>query len=80
MLKAGAAVLARGVILRPTPLTVRDEEVPREGVRVRRVPALARKADGSFERWVGRRITVGRGEGSSGLGYDWAIPRVNGGV
>jgi hypothetical protein len=80
MLKAGAPVLAHGVILRPTPLTIRDEEVPREGVRVRRVPALARKADGSFERWIGRRITVGRGEGSSGLGYDWAIPRTNGGV
>jgi hypothetical protein len=71
-------VLARGVILRPTPLVIRDEEVPREGVRVRRVPALARNIDGSYERWIGRRVSVGRGEGSSGLGFDWAIPRTTG--
>jgi hypothetical protein len=75
MLKGGAPVLAVGNILCPTPLTIRDEELAREGVRVRRVPALARNADGSYERWIGRRVTVGRGEGSSGLGYDWAIPR-----
>ncbi|MEO9036742.1 MAG: hypothetical protein ABI442_14615, partial [Gemmatimonadaceae bacterium] len=80
MLKEGVPVLARGVIMRPTPLTIRNEEVVREGVRVRRVPALARKADGSYERWIGRRVSVGRGEGTSGLGYDWAIPRVNGGA
>jgi hypothetical protein len=79
MLKDGVPVQARGIILQPTPLTIRNEELAREGVRVRRVPALARKADGSVERWVGRRVTVGRGEGSSGLGYDWAIPRANGG-
>jgi hypothetical protein len=71
-------VLARGVILRPTPLVIRDEEVPREGVRVRRVPALARNADGSYVRWIGRRVSVGRGEGSSGFGFDWAIPRTAG--
>ena len=71
-------VLARGIILRPTPLVIRDEEVPREGVRVRRVPALARNIDGSYERWIGRRVSVGRGEGSSGLGFDWAIPRTTG--
>jgi len=71
-------VLARGVILRPTPLVIRDEEVPREGVRVRRVPALARNIGGSYERWIGRRVSVGRGEGSSGLGFDWAIPRTTG--
>jgi hypothetical protein len=75
MLKAGAPVLARGVVLRPTPLTIQDEELPREGVRVRRIPALARHADGRYERWIGRRVSIGRGEGSSGLGFDWAIPR-----
>jgi len=72
-------VLARGVILRPTPLVIRDEEVPREGVRVRRVPVLARNVDGTYERWIGRRVSVGRGEGSSGFGFDWAIPRTTGG-
>jgi hypothetical protein len=62
-----------GVLLRPVPLTIRDEEVPRAGVRVRRVPALARAADGRYLRWVGRRTSVGRGEGSSGLAYDSAL-------
>lgn len=75
MLEAGAPVLPRGLLLRPTPLTIQDEELAREGVRVRRVPALARHADGRYERWIGRRVSVGRGEGSSGLGFDWAIPR-----
>lgn len=75
MVKRGAPVLPLGVLLRPTPLTIRDEELAREGVRVRRVSALARGAGGEYLRWVGRRASVGRGEGSSGLGYDWAIPR-----
>jgi hypothetical protein len=75
MVKRGAPVLPRGVLLRPTPLTIRDEELAREGVRVRRVPALARDADGVYLRWIGRRVSVGRGEGSSGFGFDWAIPR-----
>lgn len=75
MLKAGAPVLARGALLQPTPLTIQDEEVPREGVRVRRIPVLARHADGSYERWIGRRVLVGRGEGSSGLMFDSAIRR-----
>jgi hypothetical protein len=75
MLKDDKPVLPRGVLLRPTPLTIQDEEVAREGVRVLRVPALARHADGRYERWIGRRVTVGRGEGSSGLQFDSAIPR-----
>ena len=75
MVKAGAPVLARGVLLRPTPFTIQDQEVPREGVRVRRIPVLARHADGSYERWIGRRVLVGRGEGSSGLLFDSAIRR-----
>jgi hypothetical protein len=64
---------ALGVLLRATPFNVRDEEIPRAGVRVRRVPALARAADGRYLRWVGRRTSVGRGEGNSGLAYDSAL-------
>jgi peptidoglycan hydrolase-like protein with peptidoglycan-binding domain len=75
MVKDGAAVPPRGWLLRPTPLTIEDEELAREGVRVRRVPALARRADGSYVRWIGRRVSVGRGEGDSGLAYDHAIRR-----
>ena len=56
-------------------LMVYDEEVPRAGLRVRRVPALARRADGGYTLWWGRRIGSGRGEGSSGLQFDAALPR-----
>jgi hypothetical protein len=63
-----------GVLLHPTPLTLMDEEVPREGVRVRRVPALLRTSDGRMMRWIARRVSVGRGEGSSGLAFDEATP------
>jgi hypothetical protein len=62
--------LSLGVVLDPTPLTVQDEEVPREGLRVRRVPALARATDGRYLRWITRRVSVGRGEGWSGLSFD----------
>lgn len=47
-----------------------EEEVPREGLRVTRSYQLARWIDGSSHLWVGRRKNVGRGEGSSGLLFD----------
>jgi hypothetical protein len=52
-----------------------DAEVPREGVHVTRVPVVARRVDGSYVRWVARRVGVGRGEGSSGLAFDSAVAR-----
>jgi hypothetical protein len=55
--------------------TLVDAEVPREGVRVRRVPSMTRLADGTYARWTTRRVTVGRGEGASGLEFDVAVPR-----
>jgi hypothetical protein len=61
-----------GQVLDPTPLNLHEEEVAREGIRVRRVPALTRAADGHTVRWIARRISVGRGEGSSGLAFDVA--------
>jgi hypothetical protein len=72
---AGHPVDPMGELLRPIPLDIRDEEVPREGVRVRRVPVLARRSDGSYARWIARRVSVGRGEGASGLAFDSAVPR-----
>jgi hypothetical protein len=76
MVHGGAPVLPLGTLLRPgDQLVLSDEEVPREGVRVRRVPALARRADGSYVRWITRRVTVGRGEGASGLAFDSAVRR-----
>jgi hypothetical protein len=58
----------------PRLVRLRDGEVPREGVTVRRVTALARRGDGSYVRWVTRRVSTGLGEGSSGLAYDSAVP------
>lgn len=61
-------------ILRPSagPLDIFEEEIPREGVRVTRSFQYARWFDGSPLLWIGRRKTVGRGEGSSGLRFDVA--------
>jgi hypothetical protein len=65
-----------GVVLRPgQAMALRDEEVPREGVRLRRVPTLARRVDGTYARWITRRVTVGKGEGASGLAFDVTVAR-----
>ena len=66
---------AQGRILNPEPagsdgLALFEEEIPREGVRVTRTYQLARWQDGSTHLWLGRKKTVGRGEGSSGLRFD----------
>ena len=61
-----------GQLLDPTPFTLFEEEVPREGVRVCRVPSLLRTTDGRRVRWIARRVSVGVGEGSSGLAFDGA--------
>lgn len=63
-----------GTILRPgQSLTIRQEEVPREGAVVRRNYHLVRGVDGAVLVWVGRTKSAGRGEGSSALCYDSAI-------
>jgi hypothetical protein len=51
-------------------LSLFEEEVPREGIRVTRSFQLTRWIDGSSHLWVWRRKGVGRGEGSSGLQFD----------
>jgi len=66
-------VHAFGRILNPDlgrALELHEEEVPREGVRVTRHYQYARWFDGSTHLWIGRRKQIGRGEGSSGLGFD----------
>jgi hypothetical protein len=64
-------VAARGRILESgQALSLFEEEVPREGVRVTRSYQFTRWIDGSSHLWVGRRKGVGRGEGSSGLQFD----------
>jgi hypothetical protein len=62
----------RGLLLREpgSPYFVAEEEVPRAGVYVERAWQRARWIRGRTLTWVGRRKTAGRGEGSSGLGFD----------
>jgi hypothetical protein len=76
MLRGADLVEPLGVLLHPgESMKVEDEEVPREGVRVRRVRTLARRVDGSYARWVTRRVTIGKGEGASGLAFDSTVAR-----
>ena len=51
-------------------LRIAEEEVPREGAIVERSFQHARWFDGRSLLWLGRRKTVGRGEGASGLRFD----------
>jgi hypothetical protein len=70
-LQSGGASLALGEILATGgELLLRDEEVPREGMRVTRQYELARWIGGTTFLWAGRKKQVGRGEGSSGLAFD----------
>jgi hypothetical protein len=69
-------VTAQGTILAPDvhPWYFHEEEVPSAGLRVRRIPSVARWLDGTPFGWVSRRVSTGKGEGSSGLRFDIAIP------
>ena len=79
-LKRGAVLVADGtqrvrsalgeILATGSELLLRDEEVPREGVRVTRQYELARWIGGTTFLWAGRKKQVGRGEGSSGLAFD----------
>lgn len=53
---------------------IEEEEIPREGVRLTRVHKNVRWANGETYRWIGRRKTIGRGTGSSGLRFDVLKP------
>lgn len=69
-------ITAQGVLLSPevSPWYFHEEEVPSTGVRVRRIPAVARWLDGTTYHWLSRRVGPGGGEGSSGLQFDVAVP------
>ena len=59
-----------GIILNES-TRIELEEVTREGVILERQMQLTRWTDGSYHLWMGRRKRVGKGEGSSGLRYDF---------
>jgi hypothetical protein len=66
-----AAATSLGRILETgRPLSLFEEEIPREGVRVCRTYQFTRWTDGSSYLWVGRDKKIGSGEGSSGLRFD----------
>lgn len=69
-------ITAQGVLLAPeiSPWFFHEEEVPRAGLRITRVPAVARWRDGAVHAWISRRVGAGGGEGSSGLRFDIAVP------
>jgi hypothetical protein len=58
----------------PNAYFIHEEEVPRAGVRVTQCYQRARRADGTVLVWYGARKGSGRGEGSSGLGFDRITP------
>lgn len=65
----------RGEVLTPgQPLRLEEEEVPRAGAVVERSFQLARANDGSRHLWLGRSKRAGRGEGASGLRFDFTEP------
>ena len=78
LLRGDAPVLPVGVTLEPTPLTFPGEEIPREGVALGAVPALARRANGRYVTWVAYRMRTGRGEASSRLAWDAALSKADG--
>ncbi|MBO6936814.1 MAG: hypothetical protein JJ863_17725 [Deltaproteobacteria bacterium] len=51
-------------------LWLREEVVPRAGVRVQLTKQRTRWTDGSTHVWLGRKVLTGRGEGASGLRFD----------
>ncbi|MDR7253975.1 hypothetical protein J2X46_002965 [Nocardioides sp. BE266] len=54
----------------PSAYFVFEDEVPRAGVRVSQCYQRTRGPDGKVMVWYGARKQTGRGEGSSGLGFD----------
>jgi hypothetical protein len=63
-----------GKILAADPLIIKEEEVPREGIKISRAYQYARWTNGEPCLWIGRRKSVGHGEGASGLRFDVAEP------
>ena len=62
---------AQGRMLEETDGGFRLEEVPREGVLLERRYRYARGLNGAAVLWIGRQRSVGKGEGRSGLRFDF---------
>lgn len=51
-------------------LNIREEAIPRGGVRVQLTRHRVRATNGQTYIWLGRKVLAGKGEGSSGLSFD----------
>jgi hypothetical protein len=76
-----ASVQPRTMLLRqgldddpPEPYFVHEEEVPRAGTRAVQAYQRTRWTDGQVYTWLRVIRQTGRGEGSSGLAFDQAVP------
>ncbi|MCP4998657.1 MAG: hypothetical protein GY933_07805 [Hyphomicrobiales bacterium] len=71
----GADRKVQGRVLdEPAPYFINEEEFARSGKIVTRGFQRCRWIDGRVVQWIGRRVRVGRGEGSSGLVFDSVDP------
>jgi len=50
---------------------IREESLPKAGRRLQLTRQRARSTDGRTHLWLGRKVLTGRGEGSSGLRFDY---------
>jgi hypothetical protein len=57
-------------LVRSDLLSIREEAIPRAGVRVQMTRQRVRGANGKTYIWLGRKVLAGKGEGSSGLAFD----------
>jgi len=52
---------------------IREEAIPRAGVRVQLTKQRIRWTDGETYIWLGRKVLAGKGEGNSGLTFDQLV-------
>ena len=56
--------------------SVREEAIPRAGVKIQLTKQRVRWIDGSTIVWLGRKVVTGRGEASSGLKFDFLLEKL----
>jgi hypothetical protein len=61
------------VLSPPAPYYINEEEAPRAGKVITRGYQRVRALNGATLLWMGRDVTTGRGEGSSGLAFDQTV-------
>jgi hypothetical protein len=69
-------ILRQGLEASPAqPYFIHEEEVPRAGTRVTQYYANTRWTGGGVFTWLRAQKQVGRGEASSGLGFDRLVDK-----